>query len=196
VLHYQRDARIRLGRRAGRLLCFWSMGMATLEERAHARELLTAYQRRLRVREKQLSRAGDSVDPAIVLDIEELRVNITALEPLVQPEPSQEVKEVIRQHVDDAVFVFVQLAKFGERLTHVEEQAQTASEQATAAAQQQQAAQLWRLDITANMEALKTDQEQRKPGQRRNFWLQLLGIVLNIVVACVLIGAIVYLVLR
>lgn len=150
--------------------------MATLEERAHARELLTTYQRRLRVREKQLSRAGDSVDPAIVLDIEELRVNITALEPLVQPEPSQEVKEVIRQHVDDAVFLFVQLAKFGERLTHVEEQAQTASEQATAAAQQQQSAQLWRLGIAADVEALKTDREERKPGQRRNFKLQLLSI--------------------
>lgn len=155
--------------------------MATLEERAHARELLTTYQRRLRVREKQLSRAGDSVEPSIVLEIEELRVNITALEPLVQPEPSQEVKEVIRQHVDDAVFLFVQLAKFGERLTHVEEQAQTASEQATAAAQQQQAAQLWRLDIAADVAALKTDQQQRKPGQRRNYWLQLLSIGLVVV---------------
>lgn len=154
--------------------------MATLEERAHARELLTTYQRRLRVREKQLSRAGDSVDPAIVLDIEELRVNITALEPLVQPEPSQEVKEVIRQHVDDAVFLFVQLAKFGERLTNVEQQAQTASEQATAAAQAQASAQVWRLNIAADVETLKTDQEQRKPGQRRNYWLQLVSIGLVI----------------
>lgn len=162
--------------------------MATLEERAHARELLTTYQRRLRIREKQLTRAGDSVDPAIVLDIEELRVNITALEPLVQPEPSQEVKEVIRQHVDDAVFLFVQLAKFGERLTHVEEQAQTASEQATAAAQAQAAAQTWRLNIAADVETLKVDQEQRQPGQRRNFRLQLLSIVL---LAIVVIGVIV-----
>jgi hypothetical protein len=166
--------------------------MATLEERAHARELLTTYQRRLRIREKQLTRAGDSVDPAIVLEIEELRVNITALEPLLQPEPSQEVKEVIRQHVDDVVFLFVQVAKFGERLTHVEEQAQTASEQATAAAQAQAAAQLWRLDVTAAIEALNTDQKQRKPGQRRNLWLQLLSIAL---LGVVVVGVIVLVVL-
>lgn len=165
--------------------------MATLEERAHARDLLTAYQRRLRVREKQLTRAGDWVDPAIVLDIEELRVNITALEPLVQPEPSQEVKEVIRQHVDDAVFLFVQLAKFGERLTHVEEQAQTASEQATAAAQAQASAQLWRLDIAADVAALKTGQEERKPGQRRNFWLQLLSIAILAIVAVSVIALVI-----
>lgn len=166
--------------------------MATLEERAHAHELLTTYQRRLRIREKQLTRAGDTVDPAIVLDIEELRVNITALEPLVQVEPSQEVKEVILQRADNVVFLFVQLAKFGERLTNVEQQAQNASEQATAAAQQQAAAQLWRLDIATDVAALKTDQEQRKPGQRRNFWLQLLSIGL---LAIVVVGVIVLVVL-
>lgn len=87
------------------------------EGRRHAEHLLYEYRRRLRVRERQKVRLGDAADPAVDMEIAELRTNIALLEPVVEPEPSEEVREAVRRHIaDDYLFVFRQVVKVTQRM--------------------------------------------------------------------------------
>ena len=93
------------------------------DERHHAERLLYEYRRRLRYREHQKARLGETADPFIDADIAELRQNIAMLEPVVEPAPADEVVEVVKRHfADDYLFLYRQVVKFGVRLTHEEQQ--------------------------------------------------------------------------
>lgn len=92
------------------------------DSRQHAESLLYEYKRRLKIRERQKARLGDAADPSVDLEIAQLRTNIAMLEPVVEPEPAEEVKEAVRRHIaDDYLFVFRQVVKVGERLIRREE---------------------------------------------------------------------------
>jgi hypothetical protein len=151
--------------------------MATPEDRQHAEKMLYEYQRRLRIRERQKARQGDNVDPAIENEVEDLRLNIAMLEPVLEPEPAPEVTEIIRRHLaDDYLFVFRQVVKVGERLTKVDDRL-------TKVEQSQTAAQTWRLDVS---DRLAETEASRIHGQRRNFRISIGNLVLLILLVLAL----------
>lgn len=138
------------------------------DERQHAERLLYEYRRRLRYREHQKARLGDTADPFIDADIAELRQNIAMLEPVVEPAPAEEVIEVVKRHIaDDYLFLYRQLVKFGERLTKVE----------SAVGDVQQENATWR---TEHGKAHATNEGRAIWGRRRNLVL-LLAVVLMVV---------------
>ncbi len=49
--------------------------MATLEDRQHNERLIYNYTRRLKILEDRRSKQGDSTDPAVDIEIEELRLS-------------------------------------------------------------------------------------------------------------------------
>jgi hypothetical protein len=135
--------------------------MASGEDREHARQLLKLKRQRLFYREEQANRLGDSADPSVAMDIAQLRIDIAALNEVVNaPEPSEDVKETIDRHLlgDNLRFLFLQVVQFGERLTRVERQTED-----NAAAHH--AAQLDRLAVKA---ALERNDVERRRGQLLN----------------------------
>jgi hypothetical protein len=130
--------------------------MATPEARKEAEEMLAIYQRRLRVRNRQIARLGDSADPSIEIERDELLLNIALLEPLTIPEPSAEAKDLVRRHLaDDTTLLYIQGAQLNTRMVKVE--------------QQQHASQGWRLAIDDAIKdvrnALAHEKVSRKRGQ-------------------------------
>lgn len=143
--------------------------MATPEARKEAEELLAIYRRRLRVRDKQAARLGDSADPIIQLDREELLLNIAMLEPLAEPEPATEAKDLVQRVLtDDLTLLYVQGARTNTRLAQVE--------------QAQHASQEWRMQTTADVQTLKAgfshEKQARKRGQRLRISAELAIVVL------------------
>jgi hypothetical protein len=145
------------------------------EERQHAERLLYEYRRRLRYREHQKARLGDTADPFIDADIAELRQNIAMLEPVVEPAPADEVVQVVRRHfADDYLFLYRQLVKFGERLTRVE---------STVGDVQQESA-AWR---KTHAHAHQANEGRAIWGRRRNLVLLLAVIVIVIAILSLLL---------
>lgn len=146
--------------------------MASQEDREHNRQLLKLSRARLRIREEQALKLGDTADPSVQLDIEQLRIDIAALEQITSaPEPSAAVAEAIDRHLDGNIqFLFVQMLKIAQRMTHSEEQI-------TQISQAQHAAQLDRL---ATREALERNDQERKGGQllNRALLFSILGIAI------------------
>jgi hypothetical protein len=151
--------------------------MATAEDRQHAQHLLYEYRRRLRGLELRTARQGMILtDPSVELEIEELRLNIATLEALTEPEPTLEVQEVVRAHVEmDYMFLFTQFVKFGSRLTGVEQRVENV-------VQHQSRADVWRLGATEDMQGLKAAQSRndaaRQRGQRRYLVLFIVIVIL------------------
>lgn len=152
--------------------------MATTEDRQHAQRLIYQYRRRLYILEERKARQGDNADPAVDIELDELRLNIATLEALVEPEPADEVKAVVQRHVEsDWAMMFAQMVKFGQRLTKVEERVDTV-------VQSQASAQLWRIDIT---DRLAVSDAARQWGQRRNLMISLGTLVLLIFAVILLV---------
>lgn len=78
------------------------------EEITQARALLTENQRRLRIRERQIERYGDNADPAIVLDAEDIRRKILALNAILEPELPDEISGLVKRRLEDDYFIFQQ----------------------------------------------------------------------------------------
>ena len=76
------------------------------EEIEQAHILLVTYQRRLRVRDKQIARYGDNVDPEIVLDAEDLRRLIRATKAVLTPDLPDELSGLVRRRLEDDYFIF------------------------------------------------------------------------------------------
>lgn len=138
------------------------------EEKQHAERLLYIYRQRLRYREHQKAKLGDTADPSVDADIAEIRQNIAMLEPVVEPAPAEEVVAVVKRHfADDYLFLYRQLVKFGERVTRVEER------QEDAAANSAQ----WR---AAHGEAHEAGEQARIRGQHVRLAIELIIIIVFI----------------
>lgn len=132
---------------------------ATDEEQQHVERLLYDYRRRLRFRQQQKVRLGDTADPSIDAEIEDAKLQIELLKPLTEPKPAPAVVEAIKRRIeDDYLFVYTTVTKFGARLTKVEHRQDEAAE--------------WRV----------TETRKREWGQKRNLFLSILAIMLMLVV--------------
>jgi len=144
------------------------------DRRLHNERLIYNYSRRLKLLEERRSKQGDSTDPAVEIEIDELRLNIATLEELLAPDVSPEVQAAIRRNEGDWAMLFAQFVRFGQRLTKVEERAQGLAEQDTRDAH-------WRLNVTGAIEHVAKEvvgnDAARKSGQLWNRRL-LIGIAL------------------
>ena len=91
------------------------------DEKRHAAQLIHTLTRRLRLREYQKARLGDTADPSVDTEIEDLELNIAMLKPIVEPQVETEVQSVVKRYIaDDYLFIYTQVVKFGKRVTNVE----------------------------------------------------------------------------
>lgn len=157
-----------------------------LEDRDQAETLRATYERRLRIRERQLARKGDDAEPFIELDIEELRTNIAALNEMLSPQPADEVQRLLGKHLqDNQQFLFVQAVKTNQRVATLEEKVGIIGAA-------QHAAGDWRLDVGPIIEALnaraKREDLDAPKGRRRTFrFLVFISVVLVLVLVGVLV---------
>lgn len=154
--------------------------MASDEDREHAEGLRHDYARRLRVRERQLARLGDTADPSIEVEIAQLRLNIEALDVLLDVTPDEAVQEVAGRMLEDNTrFLFTQAVKTNQRLAKVEERVDMV-------ATQQHSAQLERLAVRGAVESLElrqaADDLAAVSGRRRNFILLVTALILLFII--------------
>lgn len=151
--------------------------MATAEDIAHAQRLLKKYKGRLRVRELQKATQGDSADPAIDIEIEELKASIADLE---QHQPSElivETRQAIRKQYDNDIdFLIADGAARNRRQTRMEEQG-------LAIAQEVHAVKDKMLAMSADVQDLKDDKRMGERGRRRNLVLLIAGLVISLFTA-------------
>lgn len=157
-----------------------------LEDRDQAESLRATYERRLRIRERQLARKGDDAEPYIEMDIEQLRTNIAALNEMLAPPPSDEVARLADKHLQgNQQFLFVQAVKTNQRVATLEGQVARID---TA----QHEAGKWRLDVgpiiaMLHARAIQEDLDAPK-GRRRTFrFLVFISVVLVLVLLAVLV---------
>lgn len=138
------------------------------EDRVEAEKLIKIYRQRLRYRNEQIARMGDSADPSIPIDRDHLEHEISMLEAVLRPDTSPAVAELIKRRVEDVVFLFQQSVEQNTRLTRVEERVDRV-------AQEQHSASQWRLDKGGVIDELwsrATREDRDAPrGRRRNFWI-------------------------
>lgn len=137
--------------------------MATADDRRHAERLIREYTRRKRVLELRKAKQGDSADPAVDVEIEELEAGIAALSPLTKPEPPAEAKQLVERQAGglDMSMLFVQGTQQNARLTKIEE--------ALGGIRDEQAmARVWRVNVTEQIEKLPDIQSmlQSEVGKR------------------------------
>jgi uncharacterized membrane protein len=126
------------------------------EQQRHVERLIYDYRRRLRFRQQQKVRLGDTADPSVDAEIEDAQYQIALLKPLTEPRPAPAVAEAIKRRVeDDYLFMYSQFTKFGARLTKVEGRQDEAAE--------------WRVGET----------KARTAGQRRNLYMGLAALVVS-----------------
>lgn len=155
------------------------------EEQAHRDRLKRVYTKRLRLLELRAARQGDTVDPAILTEIEEIKTNIAGLETIEQPKVAPEVSATIRKHFEsDLDFLISQFRRLNERITAFEDQVKTMVEQSYHA-------QEWRLHIADDVRQLQTDSSLerglRKRGQRFNRALMIV-ILLTVLAALAIVA--------
>lgn len=78
------------------------------EDIDQASDLLITSERRLRIRDKQITRYGDNVAPEIVLEAEDLRRKIIVLKAVLEPEIPDELSGLVRRRLEDDYFIFQQ----------------------------------------------------------------------------------------
>lgn len=96
--------------------------MATAEDRAHAQKMLKTYRARLRLQELKKAKLGDSADPMIDMEIQDLRGAIAEIEDHKLPAVVTEARQIARnQYENDLEFIMADGAVRNRRLTQSEE---------------------------------------------------------------------------
>lgn len=89
------------------VVCVGIMAL-TQEDIEQASDLLITNERRLRIRDKQIARAGDNAAPEIVLEAEDIRRKILILKAVLEPEIPDEVSGLLKRRLEDDYFIFQQ----------------------------------------------------------------------------------------
>lgn len=146
----------------------------------HQERLKQARIKRLQQLEMRIARQGDSVDPSVVNEADDLRILIAGYD-VSAPDPG--IKESIqRRYGDELTFIIMQVAKFGERLTGVEQGQAAIGERLTEVEKGQAVASEWRTAAGAQLQeivgALAAERELRVSGQKKNYRLSVVSVIL------------------
>lgn len=158
------------------------------EDRDQATDLLLTNERRLRIREKQIARAGDNAAPEAVLEAEDIRRKIVALKAVLEPELSEEISGLVKRRLDDDYFIFQQTLGAKQDVALLREDVVMIKQaQSLAATDRMQAN-----DRLGRIEAQAIDSERKRAGGARFYRIGLL-IALLIAVAALTLAVVTYL---
>ena len=155
------------------------------EDIDQARALLVENERRLRVRDRQIARGGDTVDPALILDAQDIRKKIVALKAVLEPELPDEISGLVRRRADDDYFLFQQVLGANQNVALLREDVAAVKQSQALAAQgrMQTDDRIGRIEVLVNV-----SEQARKTGAvwYRGALLIALGVaVLALIVSCV-----------
>jgi hypothetical protein len=157
----------------------------TEDDRQQAERLLYEVERRLKVRDYQITKHGDSADPAWIIDAEDLRRKRAALHAVLTPELPDEISGLVKRRLEDDYFIFQQQLETNRRVATLEEDVRAVKET-------QYAASVWRLATGARIEAIEetTARSERKRSRLQPIYLVLFIILVTAVVGGVIFGRI------
>ena len=155
------------------------------EDIDQARALLTENERRLRIRDRQIERGGDTVDPALVLDAQDIRRKIVALKAVLEPELPDEISGLVRRRADDDYFIYQQVLGAKQEVAMIREDVQAVKQAQSLAAEgrMQTDDRIGRIEVLVNV-----SEQARKHGAiwyRRALLIALGVAVLALIVSCV-----------
>lgn len=155
------------------------------EEAAHRAALKKTYIARLRLLELRAARQGESVDPAVITEIGDIKTNLAGLDLAEAPAPAPLVAEAIRSRfANEFDFWVAQLTELTRRQTATEGKVgdlgalvREVVHHQTEAAKERAAS----LEAIIEMaQALAHEQTNRIGGQRLNFWLLVAAVVAGV----------------
>jgi len=149
------------------------------EDRVQAEKLLKAYRQRLRYREEQIARLGDTADPAIPIDRDDLEREIGLLEAVLKPDSSPAVAGLIKRRLEDDVFLFQQSVEQNQRITRVE---QSQSRMGVQLYEAQKDRMIIHADVADLKRRAQADDYHAERGRRRNYRLLLINVVLLVII--------------
>lgn len=155
--------------------------MALDEGRQALEEQARLFTRRLRILEIRKARQGDASEPSLDLDIEDLRLSIAEIRRHIDgPQLLSEARQAIKEYYQDNLdFVINQVAQLNQRQSVTEEKM-------TRIEQGQNAAQTERLDLAADVKALKAQAQISE--HRRRFWQPIYAGMFALAVLAVILG--------
>lgn len=158
--------------------------MATTEDRQHAERLIKEHKKRLRLLELRLARQGDSADPSVEREINDIKAALSDLE---GHEPSAivtQARQVVRNQYDNDIdFLVADGAARNRRQTKTEETVVATAQELHSVkddviAMKDDVQKLW-----ANY---ANEQRDRVYGQKRNFRLSVASLALLCLLALAL----------
>lgn len=149
------------------------------DERQQAEQLLYEVNRRLKIRNYQITKHGDSADPAWIIDAEDLRRKRAALEAVLTPELPDEISGLVKRRLEDDYFVFQQQIETNQRVAVVEGEIKAIKEQ-------QYAASIERL--ATNTTVQRIEQRQDATERKRRFWSKVWLAVWALIFLAVVLG--------
>lgn len=159
------------------------------EDRNQAALLLTENERRLRIRDRQIERAGDGADPAIILDAQDIRRKIVALKAVLEPELPDEISGLVRRRADDDYFIYQQVLGAKQEVAMMREDL-------SAVKQSQSLAATWRMQTDDRLGRIEGtvghSEEARRVGAkwyRRAITVALGMALLALIVGCAALAA-------
>lgn len=163
------------------------MGLSP-EEIEQAQALLVTYERRLRVRDKQIARYGDSVAPEIVLDAEDLRRRIRAAKAVLTPDLPDELSGLVKRRLEDDYFIFQATLEAKEDVAILREDVATMKTQQSLAA-------TWRMQADSKFDSLfvvaQSSEQARASGApllRRVMMAAIIIGICGLIVGCIALG--------
>jgi hypothetical protein len=158
--------------------------MATAEDRQHAERLIKEHKKRLRLLELRLARQGDSADPSVAGEIQDIKAALSDLEGHAPSAIVTEARQVVRNQYDNDIdFLVADGAARNRRQTKTEETV-------AATAQELHSVKDEVLAMKADVSKLKTDHQDERTarawGQKRNLRLSVASLVLLCILALAL----------
>jgi hypothetical protein len=155
--------------------------MATSEDRQHAERLIREHKKRLRLLEVRLARQGDSADPSVEREIDDIKAALSDLEGHAPSAIVTEARQVVRNQYDNDIdFLIADGAARNRRQTKTEETV-------AATAHELHSVKDDVIAMKADVEELKkghtTEQKAREHGQKRNFRISIGNIALLLLLA-------------
>lgn len=162
------------------------------EEAQHRAALKRTYTKRLHLLELRAARQGDTVDPQVVTEIDDIKANLASLDLADAPAAAPEVRAAVRNRFDSELeFLIAQFTSITRRQTTTEEKVGDLADQLGALAQhisaivthQVEAAHERAENLRATVaiaQALAHEQTNRIGGQRLNFWLLVAAVVAGV----------------
>ena len=159
------------------------------EDIDQARALLVENERRLRIRERQIERGGDTTAPDIILDAQDIRRKIVALKAVLEPELPDEISGLVRRRADDDYFIYQQVLGAKQEVAMMREDMQAVKIAQGLAA-------TWRMTTDERLGRIEVQVRASEQKRADGSWVYRVGLLVALVAGALALALVLALVAR